>query len=71
MPDFELAHVLNAHKKELASIVNNSWKCRTLYALSRCRTASMGGHIDRCSDQGCGKLHLSYNSCRNRHCPKC
>jgi hypothetical protein len=31
----------------------------------------MGGHIDRCNDLSCGKLHLSYNSCRNRHCPKC
>ena len=71
LPDFELADVLNARKEDLASIVNNSWKCRTLYALSRCRTAAMGGHIDRCSDPECGKLHLSYNSCRNRHCPKC
>ena len=31
----------------------------------------MGGHIDRCDNSECGKLHLSYNSCRNRHCPKC
>jgi hypothetical protein len=31
----------------------------------------MGGHIDRCTHRQCNKLHLSYNSCRNRHCPKC
>lgn len=37
----------------------------------RCRTAEMGGHIDRCNHKACGKLHLSYNSCRNRHCTKC
>jgi hypothetical protein len=49
----------------------NAWQSRTLFALSRCRTAAMGGHIDRCNDLSCGKLHLSYNSCRNRHCPKC
>ena len=49
----------------------NAWQSRTLFALSRCRTAIMGGHIDRCTHPSCGKLHLSYNSCRNRHCPKC
>ena len=49
----------------------NTWQSRTLFALSRCRTSELGGHIDRCTDSSCGKLHLSYNSCRNRHCPKC
>lgn len=43
------------------------WKALT--AILRCRTAALGGHIDGCS--GCGKRVLSYNSCRNRHCPKC
>lgn len=42
---------------------------RTLSALQHCRSASMGGHVDRC-DQ-CGHILISYNSCRNRHCPKC
>ena len=36
----------------------------------RCRTATLGGHIDVC-DQDCGFTRISYNSCRNRHCPKC
>jgi hypothetical protein len=40
-----------------------------LRALRRCRTAALGGHVDRCD--ACGHRALSYNSCRNRHCPKC
>lgn len=47
----------------------NSWQLRTLGALMRCRTASLGGHVDACTN--CGTLRISYNSCRNRHCPKC
>lgn len=42
---------------------------KTLSAIQRCRTAELGGHIDACND--CGYLRISYNSCRNRHCPKC
>jgi Putative transposase/Transposase zinc-binding domain len=43
---------------------------KVMRAIQRCRTAALGGHRDRCS--GCGReLGLSYNSCRNRHCPKC
>ncbi len=38
--------------------------------IERCRTARLGGHVDVCS-HGCGYLAISYNSCRNRHCPKC
>jgi hypothetical protein len=42
---------------------------KVLTAIERCRTAAMGGHLDQCS--GCGHRAISYNSCRNRHCPKC
>ena len=42
---------------------------KVLLAITRCRTAALGGHRDRCS--GCGHTAISYNSCRNRHCPKC
>jgi hypothetical protein len=42
---------------------------RTLGAIARCRTAAMGGHMDACST--CGTIRISYNSCRNRHCPRC
>src|SRR5256712_8077496 len=43
---------------------------KVLVAIARCRTAALGGHIDECTR--CGhRATLSYNSCRNRHCPKC
>ena len=42
---------------------------KTLRALSYCRTSALGGHIDACD--GCGNISISYNSCRNRHCPQC
>ena len=38
-------------------------------AIEACRTAELGGHVARCDD--CARLEVSYNSCRNRHCPKC
>ena len=38
-------------------------------AIERCRTAALGGHVERC--EACAHLRISYNSCRNRHCPKC
>jgi hypothetical protein len=42
---------------------------KVLRAIERCRTAALGGHVDECSR--CGQRVISYNSCRNRHCPKC
>jgi len=42
---------------------------KVLAAITRCRTAALGGHRDQCS--GCGHTAISYNSCRNRHCPRC
>ncbi len=42
---------------------------RVITAILRCRTAALGGHLDRCSR--CAHQAISYNSCRNRHCPKC
>ena len=42
---------------------------KAMAAITQCRTAVLGGHVDEC-DQ-CGVLRISYNSCRNRHCPKC
>ena len=47
------------------------WKhVKVLLAIARCRTAALGGHVDQCTR--CGhRATLSYNSCRNRHCPKC
>jgi Transposase zinc-binding domain len=38
-------------------------------AITACRTAALGGHVEQCDD--CGATRIAYNSCRNRHCPKC
>ena len=71
-PTLEVADIVRAagnrfwegHKSHLA------WAHRkVLDAIVRCRTAALGGHRDKCSR--CGYLAASYNSCRNRHCPKC
>jgi hypothetical protein len=40
-------------------------------AIERCRTAALGGHVLRCENDACGYTAIAYNSCRNRHCPKC
>lgn len=70
---YELAHVLRAQWTSIEQSVKNktlnTWQLRTLSALSKCRTSALGGHVDGCT--GCGALRISYNSCRNRHCPKC
>ena len=42
---------------------------KAMNAIEACRTARLGGHIDQCDS--CGHVKVSYNSCRNRHCPKC
>ncbi len=47
----------------------NTWTLRTLNALKICRTAYLGGHKQQCDS--CDSVQISYNSCRNRHCPKC
>ncbi len=70
-PAHEVAAILNKYQNYISTQVFNSWQQRTLFALRKCRTAALGGHIDKCNHKACGELHLSYNSCRNRHCPKC
>src|SRR5512146_286013 len=44
-------------------------RLRVMSAVKSCRTAELGGHVDECKH--CGAKLISYNSCRNRHCPKC
>jgi hypothetical protein len=44
---------------------------KVMSAIERCRTAALGGHVARCENDGCGHTIIAYNSCRNRHCPKC
>ncbi|REC69948.1 IS91 family transposase [Epilithonimonas hispanica] len=66
---YEVADVLNKLGSKLEDLGLNSWQLRTLFALKKCRTSALGGHIDACDE--CGNVSISYNSCRNRHCPKC
>ena len=44
---------------------------KVMSAIERCRTAVLGGHVARCENEACGHTVIAYNSCRNRHCPKC
>jgi Putative transposase/Transposase zinc-binding domain len=44
---------------------------KVMSAIERCRTAALGGHVLRCQNDACGYTAIAYNSCRNRHCPKC
>src|SRR5450631_474040 len=44
---------------------------KVMSAIERCRTAALGGHVARCENGACGHTVISFNSCRNRHCPKC
>jgi hypothetical protein len=71
-PAFELADVFRRHGEsyERASAGHlGRVERRVIGAIMACRTARLGGHVERCDD--CGLTRIAYNSCRNRHCPKC
>lgn len=70
-PAYEVADIIKRNREQIAQIVPNGWKQRTLRAIADCRTAALGYHIDQCTNPACKEVHISYNSCRNRHCPKC
>jgi len=70
-PAYEVADILQRNTGQIEKLTANTWQSRTLYALSVCRTHQLGGHIDGCTNPDCNHVHISYNSCRNRHCPKC
>ena len=71
-PPFEVADIIRAYGNSFVQR-NRSWltwlQLRVLFAIEHCRTAALGGHLDRC--QQCGYEATSFNSCRSRHCPKC
>ncbi|NBV72485.1 MAG: IS91 family transposase [Burkholderiaceae bacterium] len=67
--EYEVADVLRQSWNDVVSWGLNGWQLRTLRAIKECRTLALGGHIDGCDS--CGHIQVSYNSCRNRHCPKC
>ena len=71
-PPLEVADIIRAAGE--AFIERNRhwlrWKhVKVLRAIERCRTAALGGHLDECTR--CGHRAISFNSCRDRHCPKC
>lgn len=71
-PLWEVADIIRRADSRAGSRHRDSltWpQVKVLNAISRCRTAALGGHRDRCTR--CGYEAISYNSCRNRHCPKC
>lgn len=71
-PLFEIADVIRRADARISSRHRESltWpQLKVLNAILRCRTAALGGHRDQCTR--CGYQAISYNSCRNRHCPKC
>lgn len=69
-PRFDIADVVRRHREALeASVHLTLAQRRVLTAIELCRTAALGGHVDVCHT--CGYEHPAYNSCRNRHCPKC
>ena len=71
-PPFEVADIVRSQGNRFIEN-NRRWinalHCKVLRAIAHCRTAALGGHRDQCLR--CGYRAISYNSCRNRHCPKC
>jgi hypothetical protein len=71
-PVLEVADILRRHgdvyRERNASHLSRD-QLKVMGAVQNCRTAALGGHVERCG--ACGHSRIAYNSCRNRHCPKC
>ena len=71
-PKLEVADIFRRHgeawRRDSAGHVSCA-QLRVMSAIEACRTAALGGHVERCED--CAHTRIAYNSCRNRHCPKC
>lgn len=71
-PEYGIAQIIQRFGADfVAQYHPNTFTLRTLDALQQCRTQTLGGHKDKCDNEACGKERFSYNSCGNRHCPKC
>lgn len=69
-PRWEIGDIVRTHRGALEQVRRLSLdQQRALSAIALCRTAALGGHLDVCT--ACGHEQPAYNSCRNRHCPKC
>ena len=71
-PTLEVADIFRAHgpawrRAEAGHL--SLGQLQVMSAIERCRTAALGGHVLQC--EACAKTEIAYNSCRNRHCPKC
>jgi hypothetical protein len=71
-PALEVADIFRHHGDAFRAAQGESLshaQRRVMSAIALCRTAALGGHVERCAD--CAFTRIAYNSCRNRHCPKC
>ena len=71
-PALEVADIFRAHGPAWREVNRGHLslgQLKVMSAIERCRTAALGGHVAACED--CAHLQIAYNSCRNRHCPKC
>src|SRR5712664_2280235 len=73
-PELEVADIFRDHgaawRQANAGHVSLG-QMKVMSAIERCRTAALGGHVGRCENEKCAHTVIAYNSCRNRHCPKC
>jgi hypothetical protein len=68
LPTFEVAHIVRQYgDRFIANKQPLGYHKKVLNAIAICRTAQLGGHVDACDK--CSHTRISYNSCRNRHCP--
>lgn len=71
-PSFEVADIISYYRQKLVDKEKlNTQQKRVFTNLVNCRTQTLGYHKDKCDNPGCGNEKISYNSCRDRHCPKC
>ena len=67
---FDIGQIIRCHGDEFLSKHQVVPAVRRAFAhMAQCRTSALGGHVEVCPE--CGDMHISYNSCRDRHCPKC
>ena len=73
-PSLEIADIFRDHGRAWRDANRGHvslQQMKVMSAIERCRTAALGGHVARCENGACGHTVVAYNSCRNRHCPKC
>jgi hypothetical protein len=73
-PTLEVADIFRGHgpawRQANAGHVSLG-QIKVMSAIENCRTAALGGHVERCENDKCGYTRIAFNSCRDRHCPKC